>query len=226
VVERPIGIPASDAAWVEQPRPEVPQRDFTSVTDGQGRLTIAARGLPEVEVLRNADGNAEIALTLLRCVGWLSRDDFSTRQGHAGPPFTETPGAQMPGEWAFDYAIIPGKDALTAYRQAAAFVTPMRAMLTSLHPGILPARQAFIQVDPPAFRISAVKMTENGDGWLVRGYNLGSEDIQVTLRPWKAFERVELVNLAEETLSRLETNPQGEVSLPVGGRQVVSFRFG
>ncbi|MCS7011825.1 MAG: hypothetical protein NZL98_10690, partial [Anaerolineales bacterium] len=91
IVERRIGIPDYDETWVEQPRPEVPQRAFTSISDGQNRLTIANRGLPEVEVRQNASGNAEIVLTLLRCVGWLSRDDFSTRRGHAGP-FIETPG--------------------------------------------------------------------------------------------------------------------------------------
>jgi hypothetical protein len=37
-------------------------------------------------------GNPQIALTLLRCVGWLSRDDLSTRRGHAGP-YMATPGA-------------------------------------------------------------------------------------------------------------------------------------
>ncbi|MBM3121039.1 MAG: hypothetical protein FJZ97_02495, partial [Chloroflexi bacterium] len=62
VVERPMGVPPHDPTWVEEPRPEVPQRAFTSVSDGTHRLTIANRGLPEVEVLRNARGNAEIAL--------------------------------------------------------------------------------------------------------------------------------------------------------------------
>ncbi len=98
VVDRKIGVPAFDETWVEQPRPEVPQRAFSSVTDGKFGLTIANRGLTEVEVLKDSAGNAEIAVTLLRCVGWLSRDDFSTRNGHAGP-FLETPGAQMPGIW-------------------------------------------------------------------------------------------------------------------------------
>ena len=59
-------------------------------------MIIANRGLPEVEVT----SRHEIAITLLRCVGWLSRDDFSTRTGHAGP-FLETPKAQMQGEWEF-----------------------------------------------------------------------------------------------------------------------------
>ena len=106
VVRRPVGVPEKDADWVEDPRPEVPQRAFTDISDGQVGLTIANRGLPEVEVLPGAVGSTtEIALTLLRCVGWLSRDDLPVRQGHAGPAY-ETPGAQVPGSWSFDYSII------------------------------------------------------------------------------------------------------------------------
>ncbi|MCX6036433.1 MAG: hypothetical protein NTW99_00790, partial [Chloroflexi bacterium] len=67
VVERKVGVPAFDETWVEQPRPEVPQRAFTSVTDGKSGLKVANHGLPEVEVLKNSAGNAEIAVTLLRC---------------------------------------------------------------------------------------------------------------------------------------------------------------
>ena len=137
VVERRFELPPFDDTWVEQPRPEVPQRAFTDISDGKTGLMIANRGLPEVEVLKNALGNAEIALTLLRCIGWLSRDDFSTRKGHAGP-FMETPGAQMPGQWFFEYSIIPhpgGWD--SAFWQAYAFNSPLRAVSTGMHAGNL-----------------------------------------------------------------------------------------
>ena len=66
VVRRPIGVPESNEKWVEQPRPETHQNAFTSVSNGKIGLTIANRGLPEVEVLNNG-AHTEIALTLLRC---------------------------------------------------------------------------------------------------------------------------------------------------------------
>jgi alpha-mannosidase len=109
VVRRPIGVPVSDESWVEQPRPEVPQRAFTDVSDGKFGLMIANRGLPEVEVIGVRSlptSHTEIALTLLRCINWISRDDFEERKGHAGP-MSPTPGAQMIGQWTFDYSIIP-----------------------------------------------------------------------------------------------------------------------
>ncbi len=225
VVERKIGIPAFDETWAEQPRPEVPQRAFSSVTDGKSGLTIANRGLTEVEVLKNSGGNAEIALTLLRCVGWLSRDDFSTRKGHAGP-FLETPGAQMPGIWSFDYSIIPHPgDWQNAFAQAFAFETPMRLTRTGIHPGILPVSGSFVKVEPAAFVVSAVVQSESGHGWLLRGYNLTAEAISVTLKPWKLFKNVEKVNLAEEKQSALKSAENGSITLPVRGHEIVTVLF-
>jgi len=225
VVERAVGVPASDATWVEQPRPEVPQRAFTSITDGRSRLTVANRGLPEVEVLKNGDGNAEIALTLLRCVGWLSRDDLSTRKGHAGPPSLETPGAQMPGRWKFDYAIIPGMEAVLAYLEAYSFETPMTAVGTGLHSGGLPACGSFVEVEPATFCLSAIKPAEDGKGWLVRGYNLTGEEIRVTLKPWRSFRTVERVDLAENRIATLKMDRDGKITFPVCGHEIASVMF-
>jgi alpha-mannosidase len=224
VVERNVGVPDFDDTWVEQPRPEVPQRAFTGVTDGKSGLTVANRGLPEVEVLKNPAGNAEIAVTLLRCVGWLS-SIFSTRQGHAGPSL-ETPGAQVPGTWTFDYSIIPHAGSWQkAFAQAYAFETPMRLVCTGLHSGTLAASGSFVQVEPSTFVVSAVTQSQDGGGWLVRGYNITGEANRVTLKPWKPFKKVEQVNLAEEKQTTLKTNRDGRVSISVRGHEIVTVRF-
>jgi mannosylglycerate hydrolase len=225
VVNRPVALPAYDSTWVEQPRPEVPQRAYSSISDGISGLTIANRGLPEVEVLKNSAGNAELSITLLRCIGWLSRDDFSTRNGHAGP-FLETPEAQMPGTWKYDYSIIPNTgDWTKTYDQAYAFEAPMCLIETSLHHGKLPTSCSFVQVKPGTFVISTVKKCENGAGWLVRGYNITSEDIFVTLIPWKQFRKVEIINLAEEKQKVLRPGKDGSISFPVRGHEIVTVRF-
>jgi len=225
VVERKIGLPAYDDTWVEKPRAEVPQRAFTDVSDGSSGLMVAVRGLPEVEVLQNPQGNAEIALTLLRCVGWLSRDDFSARQGHAGP-FMETPGAQMPGKWTFDYSIIPHTgNWQSACWQAYAFEIPLRAVTTGIHSGDLPPTGSFLETTPASFVISAVKSAEDGRGWIVRGYNASAEAVTAALKPWKPFKKVELVNLAEQTKAILHPDKAGRVTIPVAGHQIVSVLF-
>lgn len=224
VNRRPLGLPGYDESWHEEPRPEVPQRAFTDISDGAQGLTIANRGLPEVEVLKTRRGS-EIALTLLRSIGWLSRNDFSTRQEHAGP-FMATPGAQMIGTWDFDYAIIPHSGNWeNAFTQAYGFETPLRALGTSVHPGALPASASLLLVEPQSFVISAVKETEDGRGWLVRGYNITDDTIQVTVKPWKRFKRVERANLGEEKLAAIKTASDGSVTLPARGHEIVTVVF-
>ncbi len=231
IVKRPIGLPPFDETWSEDPRPETYQSAFTSISDGQNTLTIANRGLPEVEVLRTRKSdrlpnseNAEIAITLLRCVGWLSRDDFSTRKNHAGP-FLETPKAQMIGEWEFDYSIVVARDNISCYQQAWNFESPLRAAGTGIHAGTLPASGSFVHVDNASFVVSAAKEAEDGRGWIVRGYNIGDEEIPITIRPWRRFAKAERANMAEETVSRLKVGGGGEVTVKARGHEVVTVKF-
>jgi len=233
VVRRPIGIPEADETWVESPRPEVPQRAFTDVSAGKLGLMIANRGLPEVEVLRppkssrlQESGTTEIALTLLRCVNWISRDDFEERKGHAGP-MSPTPGAQMIGHWTFDYSIIPhfgGIDDMP-YHQAYAFDAPLRAVSTTLHEGALPASGSFVKVSPQQFIISAIKEMDDCSGWLVRGYNINSEEITVTLTPWTRFKHVAWMNLAEERQTALLPAKDGAVTFHCRGHEIVTIMW-
>ena len=224
VVRRPIGLPAFDDSWVEQPRPEVPQRAFTDVSDGNRGLMIANRGLPEVEVLRASEGTAEIALTLLRCVGWLSRDDFPARKGHAGPALA-TSGAQMIGKHTYAYAIIPHDgEWRNAFREAYAFRAPLRAMAASIHPGPLPGAAACVRATPEAFVISALKAAENGNGWIVRGYNIGAEAIDVTLTPWQRFARSARSTLAEQIETELTPAADGSLTFAMRGHEIVTVK--
>jgi mannosylglycerate hydrolase len=226
VVRRSIGVPAKGANWVEDPRPEVPQRAFTDISNGKIGLMIANRGLPEVEVIK-LDGGAqsETVLTLLRCVGWLSRDDMPIRQGHAGPGF-ETPGGQLPGKWGFDYSIIPHKgDWKEAFQLAYSYETPLMAVTATTHPGELATKGSFISHSPVEFVISAVKETENGKGWIVRGYNTSSETIQLNLNPLRHYKSIIKVNLAEEPICTLGAGFDGNITQLVSGHEVVSIMF-
>ena len=226
VAQRPVDVPERDESWVEDPRPEVPQRAFTDISNGKIGLMIANRGLPEVEVI-TLDGAAqsEIAVTLLRSVGWLSRDDMSVRQGHAGPAF-ETPGGQVPGKWEFEIAIIPHTgDWLEAYQLAYAFQSPPRVVETGLHAGELPPQGSFIGHSPADFVVSAVKKGEDELGWIVRGYNITSKTIRVKLRPLRRFAQAWQVNLAEQKIQALEIEEDGSVELPVDGHKISTILF-
>lgn len=238
IVQRPLGVPEFDRqSWAEDPRPEVPQRAFTRLTasGGAGGLTIANRGLPEVEAQRTASGSG-IAITLLRCVGWLSRDDLQTRRGHAGPGL-ETPAAQMlnepglgPRTWEFDYAVIPhgSQPPSAAAHLAWGFNAPLRAIATPAHPGHLPATGAYLSLngtDASHFHIEAVKLTADGSALIVRGCNPGPGELQLSLATSLPLPRAELSNLAEEPGSPLYPDPHGAFPFQAGPYQVVTLRL-
>jgi len=228
VVRRPLGVPEFDETWAEDPRPEMPQRTFTDISNGEFGLMVANRGLPEVEVIKRdlaSREQTEIALTILRCVGWLSRDDFANRRNHAGP-FLATPGAQMDGKWEFDYSIIThAGDWQQAYPQAVAFEVPLRAASTGIHPGALASTGSFVRSEPQEFIVSAVKESEDGRGWVVRGYNITGKDIQLKLTPWRSFRKAEWVNLAEQTQKVLKVARDGSVNMAARGHEIVTVLF-
>jgi len=78
-----------------------------------------------------------------------------------------------------------------------------------------------------AFRMAAqsVKQAEDGKGWIVRGYNIGDEEIPVTVTPWRRFAKAQRVNMAEETVSRLKVGRGGEVTVNARGNEVVTVKF-
>ena len=102
VTRRPVGAPHRDLGAPEVELPTYPMRSFVDVSDGVAGMALIADGLHEYEVLPGA--RPELALTLLRAVGWLSRDDLTTRTGHAGPGL-ETPGAQVLGPHRFRFSL-------------------------------------------------------------------------------------------------------------------------
>lgn len=226
IVERAIDLTAADDTWRELPRPEVPQRAFADVSDNKSGLMIANRGLPEVATLRGDDGRAVIALTLLRSVGWLSRDDLWNRQDHAGPPL-ETPGAQELGEYTFKYRIIPHEgDFLEAAKLAHTFQTDFEPRFTSLHEGQLDSAGSMIEVSSDVFHVTAIKEAENEAGYIVRGVNLSDKTIHVKLTSRMLAVKAALVNLDESEVSGLELSAEGGIELDVAPWKIVSVFFG
>jgi len=226
VVRRPIALPAWDpATWMETPLGTYPQKAFVSVDDGARGLTIANSGLPEYEVLDTQDG-ATIAVTLLRCVGWLSRSDIHTRRGGAGPQI-RTPGAQMSGGHAFDYSIIPHAgdwEGANAHVLAIQHVRPMRARWNRHGLGRIDEVGRLLDVESPAFQVSAIKPAEDGDGVIVRIYNTTDAEATtgVDLKPLHGS--VSMVNLNEEHIADVP-RVHGRVLITARPNEIVSLRF-
>ncbi len=225
VLQRSLTLPETDSNWIELPRPEVPQRAFCDVSAETRGVMLANRGLPEVSVIAGKDGKAVISLTLLRCVGWLSREDLWNRKGHAGPGLP-TPGAQEIGLHTFEYSLIPHDgNWKTAVKQAFSFVTPLKGASTPLHTGCISATSALVTCDTPEFIISAIKATEAGDGWILRGYNMSDDPIQVTITTSIAFSTASEVFLDESHKRSITLETDGTLKLAVGDREIITIKF-
>ena len=218
--------------WIEKPVNVFPQKRFVDVSNGKTGLAILNRGLPEYEGVQSGPGitgenQMAIAITLLRCVEWLSRGDLSTRRGHAGP-MEHTPEAQCLGQHEFDYALLPhsgtweSEEALVL-REAQAFNIPIhtRTIVTEQHEGALPAQGTLVEVEPRRLVVSAVKRSNDGHGLVVRVYNPLPSTVKAKIRPGVAFVHAYMANLLEERQEPVAQTPQHaqtiEVTIHSGG---------
>ncbi len=241
IAERDLTLPPSDG-WVEDPTPLMHQRTFTDLSDGGRGLAVLNRGLPSVEV--GEDG--VIALTLLRCVGWLSRPWLSVRRVAAGP-LVPTPGAQCIGSYRFEYAILPHSgDWRQVYQTAYGYNAPLLARRADTHPGlelremnvtrdnpdlvtpipwprggVLPDAFSFIRLDPRDLVLSAVRRGENG--LIVRFYNMSREPVEGTLTSGLPLFAAYRTNMAEERQEMLAVTDGHSVNVHVQGGQVITL---
>ncbi|MEN8152216.1 MAG: glycoside hydrolase family 38 C-terminal domain-containing protein, partial [Planctomycetota bacterium] len=204
VHDRPIERPAGED-WVQPPPDTFPQQEF-SLVSGKGRgLAVLSRGLPEVAAERDEAGGTTIGLTLLRAVGWLSRDDFESRRCMNAGPTIPTPGAQCRGVHRFHYAVVP----YDGDRVAAGL-----ARISDLwrHPvigkqgvkaGLVPGGEGLFETADERTVVTAVKRHRERDTLVVRLVNPGPDPVQETLtfgRPVAAAWRTDLLESREADL--------------------------
>ncbi|GIU87091.1 MAG: hypothetical protein KatS3mg009_1606 [Acidimicrobiia bacterium] len=187
--------------------PTFPSRRFVDASDGTVGLALVHDGLLEYEVV---DDGRELALTLLRATGYLSRSEPALRPNPAGPTIPVR-GAQMPGEQRVEYAVLPHRGdwrAAGCHAAADAFLVPLERVRTA-GGGTEPPQGARLEVD--GAEVSAVVREPGGlsvrvfrtdpdpgevrvtyagapaRGWVVdlRGLPVEPFEGGVTLRPWQ-----------------------------------------
>jgi 2-O-(6-phospho-alpha-D-mannosyl)-D-glycerate hydrolase len=166
VVRRPA-TPPERPNWFQPPLPYGPFTDWFAVQDDAGRgVAVLAPGLREMEAQPTACGT-RLLLTLLRSVGWLSRDDLSTRRNEAGPCF-EVQGARQRGPHTFRVALLPyagGWSAAQVQRRFAELAAPpfvLPPQTDAPEQQRLPDRLELLSVEPAAVSLAAMIPREHG----------------------------------------------------------------
>jgi hypothetical protein len=200
--------------------PTFPCRRWVDASDGRLGLALLHRGTPEYELL---EGH-ELALTLLRCVGWLSRQDLRTRSGPAGPAI-ETPGAQLPGEHVLRLAVFPhaGDWATGGVPQAAeAFALPLRSTGLRGHPGAVAPAGSALAIEPRTVQLSSLAVVDGRTE--CRVYNGSGDPVEARLRIASPLpsSTASLVDLLGRSLGPIEIR-DGVVALPLRGHEIATI---
>lgn len=199
-------------AWKQFANPSNCQRSqaFFALEDESKGLAVACRGLHEHEVLR--DGENTMALTLLRCVGWM---------GDWG--IFPTPKMQLKGEHTLEYSVIPYARAerAKAYALAHSFAENVFAAgQVEPQQGCLNGVQTLVAVDNAALVTSACKRSEDRRFTAVRLYNPLEEAAEAVL--YVDTATVYESNLAENVGEKLPV-VDGKVKITVPAKKIVTY---
>ena len=157
IVRRGMAIPDGEG-WAERPTRFYPKQLFVEVSDDMGGgFMVAAPCLYEYEPL--GDG---VAVTLLRSVGWLWRDDLPERKSDMGID-VETPDAQCIGTHRFKYALILDR----SYHHVLEYAVPCKTAWGTASK----ERYSLLKIEPKELIMTALKRSEDDDGIIIRLYN-------------------------------------------------------
>jgi hypothetical protein len=185
-VAQRIPGPSAEEGWVQDPPATFPHQGFVHANG----LSVVAPGLAEAELIPGKPSS--IAVTLLRCVGSLSRADLRSRPGPAGPG-TDTPGAQCPGPLTARLSLFAGLDPARA--REAEF--GLRAVACGDEP-LAPDGVPLVQLEPSGLLLSAFKPAESGECAVLRVSNPTAAPLEACVTLGFPFERVEAMRLDEE----------------------------
>ena len=146
-----------DNSW-EKAQFEVPAQQWADLGNGKHGLSV----INESKFGYDAVGNL-LRLTLLRSPTW---PDPDADRGHHHFHYALYPHA---GTW---------KDAITI-RHGFEYNYPLTAVVTTAHPGSLPAEHSFASVAPENIVLTAVKKAEDAKGLIFRAYEWAGKDSTV-----------------------------------------------
>ena len=183
---------------------------FFGIEDKSGGILVASRGLYEYEVLR--DGKNTMALTLLRAVGEIG--DWGV---------FSTPDMQLKKEMCLEYSLIPysPNKKTKAYNEAYTFSGDFFCTCqTDNHTGKIVVDNPIITVQGDYIVFSTLKRAENGDGIVMRVYNVSDieQTAEIQFIP-DVFSEICETNLAENRFQTLKTE-EDKLSLCVPTKKI------
>ena len=113
-----------------------------------------------------------------------------------------TPDASEAGSHTFEYSLYAHKADWRngVINQAHSFASPLMHLATDPHTGTLPATNGFVSVSEGKFEVTALKRSEDGKSWILRGHETMGISNSVVLTLDRAPQRAWLSDLRERPI--------------------------
>lgn len=222
--------------WKEAPVPVYQLMNFAALEDAQGGMAIMSNGLREFEVI-SAQGNEQrdtFALTLLRGVGVLGKENLLLRPGRPSGIKIPTPDSQVRGKLVCEFTLFGfAGNHIDANVMAAARdnVTPIQcynkipynAMKLNVGEQNLPLTHSLLRKDQRGAVLSVLKKAEDENALILRVYNPSeSAVVEDAVQIHGGVTSWQAVSLDEKAISNDVDAESFGVLKPC---QVKSFRF-
>lgn len=223
VTEHPVEVNVPEK-WMEYPQSTHPTHGYVEVCDDSYGMSVGVKGLAEYEALHE-QGETKVNITLLRCVGWLSRTDLLTRHGNGGWTI-ETEEAQCLGTYEFEFCVTYGeKEKKEAFGIIEKFRYPsytQTLMKNGKH--LLEQKNAafFLNQLPQEVELSALKVAENQKGIVLRIYNLGEEKKNIAFDLPDSIKKTFMTNLAEQIQREIKIEKQ-KIKFEIHEKQIITL---
>jgi alpha-mannosidase len=226
IEERAAALPDT-SDWVQSVTGIRPHQNWVRIADANGALCVHTDGLHEHELIRNDSRAQTLAITLLRCVGWLSRGDLSTRKGQAGPMIT-TPDAQQQGinRFRFSFEVLSGGASLSPSQCSSkpAFLECVTTAAAPGHDGI-DSSISLVSLGGDHLSLTAFQASIRVPGAaIVRVYNTSKQSITEPIHVSRLFDRATRVRLDETPVHEEEVR-NGTMMIHAKPAEIVTIRL-
>ncbi len=205
--------------WIEQPMYDYPMHHFADVTDEKHGFAVLVDGLKEYELLD--DKKKTLAVTLFRGFEYIIAP--SSKQD-----YTHLKGSQCLGKSKYRMAIYPHKDDWQAgevYKEALNFNNQISLVQTGKANGDLPSELSFMKVSPDVLVFSALKKSEDGNGFVLRVYNPTEMDVEGKVEFYYSISKVEQVTLEEVLIKEINVNDKSSFRVSLAKKKIGTYKI-
>ncbi len=248
VVSRPIAKP-DYSLYDEPPMTEHPMNSFVSITDGTNGVALLNTGLKAYEAADDEEGTLYLSLIRaypLRICVTKDMQNYSDWDK----------GSQCIGKNTFRYAFMPHSgnwEEANVWQESERFnlYLTIGQIAPTAH-GKNPLDHSFLELKEENLNVSAIKKSEDGEGWVVRLFNPSDKAVKNAIRlnggiasiekaqspverqqaefelpaySGKKWKEVKLVTLEELDEAPLTVDADGFVDFEITGKKILTIKF-